>query len=332
MGSITIKDIAKALNISISTVSRALRDSYDINALTKKRVVEYAEKMNYRPNPIALSLKENKSRSIGVIVPEIANTFFSQAINGIEEVAYERGYHVVIFQSHESLDREISNIKHLIARKVDGLLISLSGSNKDITHLEEYRQINFPIVFFDRVPETPDAHKVVVDNFEGAFKATEYLIQKGKRNIAHITSPPILSITQERTAGYAAALEKHGIPVRDEMIKYCSFDPEEAEVAIRTLLQEEDPDAFFMGSDRLALGCFEAYKKLMGQYRSDITLVGFTNLGVANLLEPPLNTIVQPALTIGRRSVEILLDEIENKRRGKGYEKVTLGTELNFRA
>ncbi len=330
MGSITIKDIAKALNISISTVSRALRDSYDINAQTKQMVVEYAEKMNYRPNPIALSLKENKSRSLGVIVPEIANTFFSQAINGIEEVAYERGYHVVIFQSHESQEREISNIQHLFARKVDGLLISLSGSNKDISHLDEYRKNNFPIVYFDRVPETPDAHKVVVDNFEGAFKATEYLIQKGKKNIALIISPPTLSITQERTAGYKSALEKYNIPVREELIRHCSFQKDEAEQAIKALLEEQEPDAFFMGSDRLALNCYEAFKKWSN--RRDIPLVGFTNLGIAHLLEPHLNTIVQPALEIGRKSAEILLDVIENKRRGKGFEKVTLGTELNFRS
>ncbi len=329
MSSITIKDIARALNISISTVSRALRDSYDINAETKKRIVEYAEKMNYRPNPIALSLKENRSRSIGVIVPEIANTFFSQAINGIEEIAYERGYHVVIFQSHESLEREIANIQHLFARKVDGLLISLTGSSNDIRHLEEYRQSNFPIVYFDRVPDTLEAHKVVVDNFEGAFKATEHLIEKGKRKIAHITSPPTLSITQERMAGYKSALEKHGLPVREELIKYCSFRPEEAEEAIRELLKNERPDAFFIGSDRLSLGCYQAYKKLMVD---EITLIGFTNLGVAHLLEPPLSTIVQPAMTIGQKAAGILLDDIENKRKGKGFETVVLGTELNIRS
>ncbi len=329
MSSITIKDIARALNISISTVSRALRDSYDINAETKKRIVEYAEKMNYRPNPIALSLKENRSRSIGVIVPEIANTFFSQAINGIEEIAYERGYHVVIFQSHESLEREIANIQHLFARKVDGLLISLTGSSNDIRHLEEYRHNNFPIVYFDRVPDTLEAHKVVVDNFEGAFKATEYLIEKGKRKIAHITSPPTLSITQERMGGYKSALEKHGLPVREELIKYCSFRPEEAEEAIRGLLKNEQPDAFFIGSDRLSLGCYQAYKKLMVD---EITLIGFTNLGVAHLLEPPLSTIVQPAMTIGQKAAGILLDEIENKRKGKGFETVVLGTELNIRS
>lgn len=331
MGPITIKDIAKALNISTSTVSRALRDSYDISPETKKLVVDYAEKMNYRPNPIALSLKKNQSRSIGVIVPEIANNFFSQAINGIEDVAFERGYHVVIFQSHEQVEREISNVQHLFARKVDGLLISLSGSTQDVSHIEAYKDSKFPVVYFDRVPEIKNAHKVVVDNFDGAFKATEFLIEKGRKNIAHITSPPILSITQERLAGYKSALEKHGIPVNENLIKYCSFEPEEAEKAITGLLKNERPDAFFMGSDRLALSCFKVFKKLKPDDTGQITLVGFTNLGVAGLLEPPLTTVTQPAFKIGQTAAAILLDEIENKRKGKGFETVTLHTELNIR-
>ncbi|MFC0183466.1 LacI family DNA-binding transcriptional regulator [Pseudarcicella hirudinis] len=148
METITIKDIAKALNLSTSTVSRALRGSYEINAETKKLVLEYAEKLNYRPNPIALSLKENRSKSIGVIVPEIDNPFFSQAINGIESIAYNRGYHVVIFQSHESYEREVVNVEHLVSRRVDGVLISLSGQTKDVSHLKELNDKGLPIVFF----------------------------------------------------------------------------------------------------------------------------------------------------------------------------------------
>lgn len=329
MSSITIKDIAKALNISTSTVSRALRDSYDINPETKKIVVEYAEKMNYRPNPIALSLKENKSRSIGVIVPEIANNFFSQAINGIEDVAYERGYHVVIFQSHESLERETSNVRHLVDRRVDGILISLSGSTSDISYIEKYQ---LPVVYFDRVPETENVHKVVVDNFEGAYKATELLIQKGKRRIAHITSPPILSITRERVSGYKAALENNGIEINENLIKYSGFSPDEHEIILKQLLTEQNPDAFFMGSDRLALGCFQAFKKLNPTNTENIALIGFTNLSVANLLEPPLSTVTQPAFKIGQTAAGILLDEIENKRKGKGIETIKLYTELNIRS
>jgi LacI family transcriptional regulator len=328
---ITIKDIAKALNISTSTVSRALRGSYEINTETKRLVMEYAEKMNYRPNPIALSLKENRSRAIGVIVPEIANNFFSQAINGIENIAYNRGYHVVIFQSHESYEREMVNVQHLFARKVDGLLISLSGSTRDVNHIENYRENNFPVVYFDRVPETTEAHKVVADNFDGAFRATEYMIQQGKRTIAHITSPPVLSITQERLAGYKAALEKYGLPIREELIKFCYFSPEEAFNAIDSLIKNYQPDAFFTASDRLALNCYEAHKKKIIELPKDVMFFGFTNLNVAHLLEPPLSTIVQPALELGQTAAEILLDIIENKRRGKGYETVKLKTDLHIR-
>ncbi|NBA88381.1 substrate-binding domain-containing protein [Emticicia sp. CRIBPO] len=331
MEPITIKDIAKALNISTSTVSRALRGSYEINTETKKLVMEYAEKMNYRPNPIALSLKENRSRAIGVIVPEIANNFFSQAINGIENIAYNRGYHVVIFQSHESYEREMVNVQHLFARKVDGLLISLSGSTRDVNHIENYRENNFPVVYFDRVPEITDAHKVVADNFDGAFRATEYMIQQGKRTIAHITSPPVLSITQERLAGYKAALEKYGLPIREELIKFCYFSPEEAFNAIDSLIKNYQPDAFFTASDRLALNCYEAHKKKIIELPKDVMFFGFTNLNVAHLLEPPLSTIVQPALELGQTAAEILLDIIENKRRGKGYETIKLKTDLHIR-
>ncbi len=331
MEPITIKDIAKALNISTSTVSRALRGSYEINTETKKLVMEYAEKMNYRPNPIALSLKENRSRAIGVIVPEIANNFFSQAINGIENIAYNRGYHVVIFQSHESYEREMVNVQHLFARKVDGLLISLSGSTRDVNHIENYRENNFPVVYFDRVPEITEAHKVVADNFDGAFRATEYMIQQGKRTIAHITSPPVLSITQERLAGYKAALEKYGLPIREELIKFCYFSPEEAFNAIDSLIKNYQPDAFFTASDRLALNCYEAHKKKIIELPKDVMFFGFTNLNVAHLLEPPLSTIVQPALELGQTAAEILLDIIENKRRGKGYETIKLKTDLHIR-
>ncbi len=327
MEPITIKDIARALNISTSTVSRALRDSYDINPETKKKVVEYAEKVNYRPNPIALSLKENRSRSIGVIVPEIANNFFSQAINGIEDIAYQRGYHVVIFQSHESQEREVSNVQHLYARKVDGLLISLSGSTAGVDHIESYSR--FPVVYFDRVPEKTEANKVVADNFEGAFKAIEYLISQGKKTIAHITSPPFLSITQERLAGYKAALEKHEIGVNEDLIKFCSFDPIQAEEAIKSLVEKYKPDAFFMGSDRLALACYQALKNL--KLAKEVPFIGFTNLAVANLLDPPLSTIYQPAFKMGQTAAGILLDEIENKRKHKGFETVKLETEMHIR-
>src|SRR3954464_2732890 len=202
----TIKDIAKALNLSTSTVSRALRGSHEISPETKALVLEYAEKINYRPNPIALSLKERRSRSIGVIVSEIANNFFSQAINGIESIAYNRGYHVIISQSHESEEREMVNVQHLASRSVDGLLVSLSSQSTDLSHYKELHEKGLPIVFFDRITDEIETHKVVADNSLGAFHATEHLIDNGYKRIAHITNSAFLSISKALSDGYKKPL------------------------------------------------------------------------------------------------------------------------------
>ena len=331
MEAITIKDIAKALNLSTSTVSRALRGSYEINPETKKLVLEYAEKMNYHPNPIALSLKENRSRAIGVIVPEIANNFFSQAINGIEAVAYNRGYHVVIFQSHESYERERSNIQHLVGRKVDGVLISLSGQTTDVSHLQEIQKRGVPLVVFDRISNEIEANKVIADNFQGAFEATEHLILSGRKRIAHITSPSLLYTTNERLEGYKAALEKHGIPYDENLVRYCGFAPEEARQVIFELLDTQNPDAIFTASDRLALDSFAAVKAKGINIPEQVAFIGFTNLQVAHLLDPPLSTVVQPAFEIGKTAAEMLLDTIDNKRNTATVKTIKIPTEVNLR-
>ena len=332
METVTIKHIAKALNLSTSTVSRALRGSYEINIETKRLVMEYAEKVHYSPNPIALSLKENKSRAIGVIVPEIANHFFSQAINGIEAVAYSRGYHVVIFQSHESYEREVINVQHIIARKVDGLLISLSGQTIDVAHLLEIQRKGLPLVLFDRVSDKIDAHKVTADNFDGAFKATQHLILSGRKRIAHITSPSLLSITKERLAGYQAALEKHDINYDESLVKYCGFGAEEAKKLVDNLIKTQNPDAVFTTSDRLALDCFSAIKDRNISMPDDIAFIGFTNLKVAHLFDPPLSTVVQPAFEIGQAAAELLLDSIERKPQNiEQFRTIKIPTELVVR-
>jgi LacI family transcriptional regulator len=329
---ITIKDIAKALNLSTSTVSRALRGSYEINAETKRLVIEYAEKVNYSPNPIALSLKENKSKAIGVIVPEIANHFFSQAINGIEAIANDRGYHVVIFQSHESYEREVVNIQHIIARKVDGLLISLSGQTTDLSHLQEVKRKGLPLVLFDRVSEKIDAHKVVADNFDGAFKATEHLILSERKRIAHITSPSLLSITKERLEGYRAALQKYNITYDETLVRHCGFGAEEAKRLIFDMLENQQPDAIFTTSDRLALDCFSAVKEKNISMPYDLAFIGFTNLNVAHLLDPPLSTVVQPAFEIGQAAAELLLNSIErNPQNIEQFRTVKIPTEMVVR-
>ncbi|HEY6953844.1 MAG TPA: LacI family DNA-binding transcriptional regulator [Flavisolibacter sp.] len=331
--SATIKDIAKALNLSTSTVSRALRGSYEISAETKKQVLEYAEKINYRPNPIALSLKERRTRAIGVVVSEIANNFFSQAINGIESIAYNRGYHVIITQSHESQDRERVDVEHLAARGVDGLLISLSSESVDLSYLKELHEKGFPIVFFDRVTDEIETHTVTANNYLGSFHATEHLIFEGYKRIAHITGSPYLSITKERLEGYKDALAKHDIPLNESLIKYCTHGGmivTEIEEALNSLFKSKTkPDAIFTAGDRLTLTCYSLVKQM--KLKKEAGFIGFSNTVVGDLFSPSLTVVRQPAAEIGQTAIEFLIQIIESKRPVTEFQHRVLETELVIR-
>jgi len=333
---ITIKDIAKALGLSTSTVSRALRGSYEISAETKKLVLEYAEKLNYRPNPIALSLKEKRSRSIGIIVCEIANNFFSQAINGIESVAYKKGYYVIISQSHESYEREVSNAQYLASRSVDGLLVSLSTETTDLSHLKKLHEKGLPIVFFDRITEEMQTHKVIANNFNGAYQATEHLLRSGYKRIAHVTISPHLSITKERLAGYKAALADNGVPFDESLVKYCKYGGliiSETEQAIDTLLElPKKVDAIVAASDKLSTGCLSTLAKRDIKIPDDMALVGFTNSPLTEVFHPSMSSVRQPAFEMGQVAMEMLIQIIESRRPVTEFETRVLNTELTIRA
>jgi LacI family transcriptional regulator len=330
---VTIKDIAKALNLSTSTVSRALRGSYEISSETKKLVLEYAEKINYRPNPIALSLKERRTRAIGVVVSEIANNYFSQAINGIESIAYNKGYHVIITQSHESQAREMVNVQHLAARGVDGLLISLSSETVDLGYIKELHEKGLPIVFFDRITDEIETHKVIANNYLGAFHATEHLIYQDFKRIAHVTSSPYLSITKERLKGFQDALAKHNIPFNESLVKYCPHGgmiTAEVEDAITGLFKGKvKPDALFAAGDRLTTVCLGVLKT--GKPKKDIGFTGFTNTQLGDLFSPTLTAVRQPAFDIGQTATELLMQIIESKRPITDFETRVLETSLFIR-
>ena len=329
---ITIKDIAKALGLSTSTVSRALRGSHEISSDTKKMVIEYAEQFNYRPNPIALSLKERRSRSIGVVVSEIANNFFSQAINGIESVAYNRGYHVIISQNHESYEREIVNVEHLASRSVDGLLVSLSAETDNIEHFKKLHDKGFPIVFFDRITDEIETHKVVADNYKGAYNATQHLINAGYKKIAHLSSASHLSISKERLNGYKAALTDNNITVNEAYIKNCNHGGmifKELEDAVKTLLHLKDkPDAIFSAGDRLTVSCLQVLKTLEIKVPEVVALMGFSNSPLGELMNPSLSAVKQPAFEMGQTATELLIKIIESKRAVTEFETIVLQTEV----
>ncbi|MBS1495290.1 MAG: LacI family DNA-binding transcriptional regulator [Bacteroidetes bacterium] len=331
---VTIKDIAKALGVSTSTVSRALRDSYEISPETKQLVLECAEKLNYSPNPIALSLKERRTRSIGVVVCEIANNFFSQVINGIESIAYDRGYNIIITQSNESYERELMDLQYLSSRSVDGIIISLSTETNDTSHLKALKEKGLPIVLFDRVTSGLDTHSVVVDNFKGAYEATEHLIKQGYTKIAALSNSEFLSITAERLAGYKEALQAYGIKYNSAYVKHCFYGGlvfQEIEDAVNKLFTlKQKPDAIITMSDKLTTGCFKTIMRRGLNIPGDVALIGFSNSDIAELLNPSLSVIRQPAKEMGKAATELILQMIESKRPITQFEKRVLSPQLNI--
>ncbi len=332
---VTIKDIAKALGLSTSTVSRALRDSYEISPETKKIVLEYAEKINYHPNPIALSLKERRSRSIGVIVCEIANSYFSQVINGIESIANTNGYNVIISQSRESAEKELLNLQYLTSRSVDGLIISVSTETKDFNYFRELHDRGMPIVFFDRIVDEIETHKVIADNFKGAYDATTHLISCGYKRIATISNKTALSIGKERMAGYRAALKDNGLEPDDSLVRYCQHGgmlEAEMEEAIDSLFKlKSSPDAIFASADKLTTGCLRALRLRGLSVPGDMGLIGSSNSELTELFDPPLSVVKQPAFEMGEVATSLLLELIESKRPVTDFQSRVLSTEMIIR-
>lgn len=331
----TIKDIAKALGVSTSTVSRALRDSHEIGAETKRLVLDCAARLNYKPNPNALSLKEKRSRTIGIIVCEIANSFFSQVINGIESIAYNKDYNIIISQSKESYEREILEVQNMASRSVDGLLISLSTETNNIDYIKNLHNLGFPIVFFDRITNEIKTHCVTIDNFKGVYDCTEHLIKNGYKKIAALTNSEFLSITSERMAGYKEALEHYKLPYNKKYIKHCFYGGmvfAEIEEAVNELLKlKEKPDAIICTSDKLTIGCLQTMKRRGLEIPKDIALAGFSNSDIAELTNPALTVIRQPSEDIGKAAVELLLQIIESKRPILEFEKRILSPQLIIR-
>ena len=316
IGQATIKDIAKELNISVSTVSRALKDYPGINAETKKKVKEVADKLNYRPNAIALSLRNSRSYTIGVIIPEVVHFFFSTVISGIEEVASSRGYNVIFTQTNEKFEREKSSINTMLSNQIDGFMISFSKETEDFDHFTKLLDQKYPIVFFDRVPDIPNAINVMVDDYQGAYDATAHLIAQGYDQIAHLAGPKNLKICFERERGYREALNAHGISINEDYIIECLLStPEESKRITQELLNNSKkiPNAIFANNDIVAVGAMMACKEAGLKIPEDIGIVGFSNWQICSMMEPTLTSVYQPGFDIGTKATELLLDIIEKK-------------------
>jgi LacI family transcriptional regulator len=333
--SITIKDIAKALDMSFSTVARALNDHYAISEATRKRVKEYAIKHNYHPNLTAQSLKKKGSKSIGICLCSVPNNFYAEVINGIESIANAHNYHVIITQSHESLEKEVKNMEYLCSRAVDGLLVSLASKTDNIEHFNKVQSNGVPIVFFDRITDLINTHLVVVDNAKGTYNCISHFIDNNFKRIAHITSSTTLSITRDRLEGHKKALADRKQAIDERLIKYCAHGGmlrEEIEKAVDELLAlDSPPDAIFTASDRITINCFSILKQKKIKIPDEIALAGFSNFSAPELFCPSLTTVTQPAFEMGKVATELLIRLIESKKPVKEFEKRVLRTGLVIR-
>ncbi len=330
----TIKDIAEKLNISPSTVSRALHDNPEIARKTKKKVINAAKQMNYYPNILAWSLKKQRSQTIGVIVPEIKHDFFSAAISGIEGVAYDAGYVIILCESNENYEREVLNARALVTNQVAGLLVSITQSTVKSTHFKFFQRVGIPIVFFDRVCDDMITSKVLVDDYGGGFNAVEHLIKSGYKRIAHLGGAKHLSVSRDRYKGYRDALKNYGIVFEEELVHFAGFHEQDGIIGMHYLLDlKNPPDAVFTINDPVAIGAYDEIKKRKLRIPQDIALVGFSNNPISSIVDPPLTTIDQPAFELGKTATKILLMQIKAKNEKKSFKSIkeVLETKLIIR-
>jgi LacI family transcriptional regulator len=313
MDNINIKILAKELKISTSTISRAFNGSPDINKDTKEKILAFAKEHNFLPNHYASNLRDKKSRTLAVIVPEIANEFFAQAINGIEEIARKKGFYILLYRTDDVFEKEVSFINYLNNGKVDGIIMSVSGEANDHNYLRKLEQKNIPVVFFDRVYEDIEAAKVITNDYESSFSATEHLIETGCKRIAYLVVNKSISIGKVRMQGYVDALEKHNVPFNDELIIDCSNDEKVNYSILKKVLEELKPDGIFSSVERLAFATYYVCNDLNINIPNDLKVISFSSLHIAPLLCPPLSTITQPAFELGTKAASLLFEELESK-------------------
>jgi LacI family transcriptional regulator len=298
MKNINIKELALKLNLSVSTVSKSLNDSYEISEETKRRVLEMAELLNYVPNPYASSLRGRKSKNIAVVIPEVADSFFSLAINGIESVAKAKGYHV---------------LKEFQGGRVDGVLLSVSRETTQCSHISNLIENGVPVVFFDRACDDVETAKITTDDFESSYKATVHLIAQGCKRITFLSISDSLSISNKRLEGYLQALSDHKIKANAKRIIQCTNDAQDNYLSITKLLQQKQrPDGIVASVEKLTTPVYMACKALALEVPRDIKLVCFSNLETAAILNPSLTTITQPAFEMGKAAATILFKALGN--------------------
>ncbi|PCH73563.1 MAG: LacI family transcriptional regulator [Flavobacteriaceae bacterium] len=330
---ITLKKIAKEFGVSISTVSKALKDSHEIGEDTRKKIQAFANYYNYKPNSLALQLRNQKSSVIGVIIPEIVHHFFSTVIRGIEEFANGKGYNVMICVSNESYEKEVSNINVLTNGSVDGLIISIAREtqeNRDYKHFNSLIDDDFPLVLFDRVNEKLNCDKVIIDDVGGAYKATNHFISTGAKRIAMLTTMDYVSVGALRTKGYLKSLNKHGIEIDKELI-FKIDDHLDLEAQISQIFEGDNPpDAILAVNEIYAAIALQAAKSKGLVVPDDVAIIGFTSGLISKFTSPPLSMVEQHGYLMGQQAAELLIKRIESEHAYE-YKKEVMSANLKIR-
>lgn len=310
----TIGDVAKAVGVASSTVSRALNGHTDISPVTRQAVLDAARQLDYHPNLLAQSLKSRETHTVGVLIPDIERPFFATVVSGIQSVATEAGYRVMICQSKESYLTEVSNVQALVASQVDGLLICHSRETENFDHVKPPACRGIPVVHFDRVSNEVDSAKVILDDWNGAFNVTEHLIQQGARRIAIVAGPESLLISRNRLAGYQHALKRYQLPVRPEYEAHIEFQTDEVIACLDAWLAlPEPPDAIFAINYTNAFDLLVALKKRGLRVPQDVAVVGFGDEFMASMIEPGLTTVDLHPYRIGQQAARLFLEQVQQK-------------------
>jgi LacI family transcriptional regulator/LacI family repressor for deo operon, udp, cdd, tsx, nupC, and nupG len=314
----SIIDIAKELGISKSTVSRALSGHPSVKEKTRIDVLELAERMDYERNTLALSLANKKTLVIGIIVPEILNSFYPSVIRGAEDHLNSEKYKAIICHSNENYEKEVENVKLLLSQQVDGIILSHTKETRNFDHLKLIQRRGVPLVMFNRVTDTIDVPKVVVDDYEAAFNAVEHLIKNGRKRIAHLAGPDSLINSKLRLNGYLDALAKHKIPIDNDLIISYDLSIDKVKIYIKHFLDmARRPDAIFCINDPTAIAAMSVIHDRKLHIPKDIAVVGFSNDQPSALTNPPLTTVSQPTFEIGRETAKLIMQEIRNNEKNE---------------
>lgn len=310
---LTLKQIARELGVSPSTVSKALRNSTEISEETREKIKAFAKFYNYKPNNIALSLKNRKTRTIGIVIPEIVHNFFATVIGGVEQVANENGYNVIICLSNNSFDKEVMNLEMLANGSTDGFIVSVAKETQqkgDYHHLTEVINQGMPLVLFDRIVDAVNCDKVIIDDEHGAQKAVEYLIRLGCRKIAIITTVDYVSVGKLRTQGYIKALEAHQLEFREELVLKIE-DMDQSEQQITDFLKEQEVDGIFAVNEEFSTSAIRSLQGKGLRVPEDVSVIGFSNGTLSKRFIPSLTTVNQHGAEIGAKAARLLIDRLE---------------------